>query len=104
MIFEFVSLIQTGSRLRAGRRTIYLTETGGLDIFYKFLFDYLKSNTNRKEENLNGNDAICVVAIMLDPNHRTSLQLYLKGTKTTWAEYDQVVRIDLAWAHQCLVD
>ena len=79
-------------------------ETGGLDIFYKFLFDYLDSEVNKKEENRNGSDAIRVMAIMLDPKHRTSLQLYLKGTKTTRAECDQSVKTDIAWAHQYLVD
>ena len=41
---------------------------------------------------------------MLDPKHCISLQLYLKGTKTIRAECDQSVKIDFAWAHQCLVD
>ena len=79
-------------------------ETGGMDVFYKFLFDFLGCKANKKEENRDGSDAICVVAIMLDPKHCTSLQLYLKGTKTTRAECDQFVKTDIAWAHQCLVD
>ena len=41
-------------------------ETDGVNIFYKFFFDYLGSNVNKKEEYRNGSDAICVVAIILD--------------------------------------
>ena len=62
------------------------------------------SQVNKKEENRNEGDAIRVMAIMLDPKFRTSLQSYLKETKTTRAECDQSVKIDIAWAHQCLVD
>ena len=75
-----------------------------MNIFYMFSFDFLGSKANKKEENRNGSDGIHVVAIMLDPKHRSSLQLYLKGTKLTQAECDQAVKTDLTWAHQCLVD
>ena len=63
-------------------------ETGRMDIFYKFFVDFLGSKVNKKEENQNGIDAICVVAIILDQKYRTSLQLYLKRTETTRAECD----------------
>ena len=78
--------------------------TGGLDIFYKFFFDFLDSQVNKKEENRNGSDGIRAMAIMLDQKYRTSLQLFLKGTKTSRAECDQSVKTNIAWAHQCLVD
>ena len=78
--------------------------TDGFDVFYKFFFDFLDSQVNKKEENRNENDGIRAVAIMLDPKYRTSLQLFLKGTKTTRAECDQSVKTDIAWALQCLVD
>jgi hypothetical protein len=76
----------------------------GYDVFLQLLFNYLGSKSNKKEEHRNGSDAICVIAIMLDPKYRDTLNIYLKGTKTTRAECDQGTDPNIAWALDCMND
>jgi hypothetical protein len=76
----------------------------GYDTFLQLLFNFLGCKSNKKEEHRNGSDAIRVIAIMLNPKYRDTLNIYLKGTKTTRAECDQSVDPNIAWALECMVD